>query len=250
MKIINLNIDYLKKIRVRDHVIPSWHQFRVLGQSRVVNSAVLFPVVGYYILFGEQFQSHLVLLPEFASNQCESNQLVNWVYSWSRAHLLYLGMLFIAVASIVYQLFCPGLIKEYSSARSYLALDTQRRSLYQLKYIVNEILNIPDHKKRWYSEWILDVNNSYGPVFDKSETISQLRGAFRSDTAGFGSVDGEFNERLEDATNVAMLMFYSVSSWSRQKMRTITAVSYILGFGLVTASSIPVMLRVLEIIIT
>lgn len=229
----------------RGDTIPSWVALRGLGRSRLVNSAALFPVVGYYILYSESLRPYLALVPELDAGAGGSSVVLGWIQSWPRIHLLYLGMVAISIAALIFLVACPVLVKQYESARAYVAADTQKRSSYLVKFLVNEILRLPDHNRKWYENWISEINHTYGPIFEFPETVRTIEQAlFEQPGGAMGGQDAR-DAHLETVGNAVMLMHFSIHNWSARFARLASTIFYILGFALIGASGFQIFVQVL-----
>jgi hypothetical protein len=117
--------------------IVSWKILSSLGQSKLVKSSYIWmivipifakilekvdPQIQLYI-FGELFHINFTL-----------------PFSWK---IFYFSSLFFAAGTIIYQIFCPRIIKEYPTYNDFIAAKQSS------KYIVVEACNILDYPKRF-----------------------------------------------------------------------------------------------------
>ena len=235
----------IKELTKRGDLVPSWQSLRNLGNSRLVASSIFFPVVGYYILYGEEFQRYFQLVSHL-SQTTENSRLINWILSWSRANLLYLGMVAVSLGTLIYQVFCPAIVKEYASGRAYVSIDTQTRSVYLIKYLIHQIIKFPDHKRKWYQDWISDFSKSYGSIFSAAtrHSVKEIHDELKNSNA-LKEADVRLGSIVDTACNAIMLMHYSISSWSSRHTRMLCALMFGVGFFLITLSSVPIFLKVL-----
>ena len=84
-----------------------WDNLRRVGSSRLVQLTIVIPVVGYFLLLSESLTEYYVLLFE------EEPGL------W-RLYFLYFGFCTLAVASLLFNWFCPSEIKEHGSAYDFV----------------------------------------------------------------------------------------------------------------------------------
>ena len=108
-------------MRVRQRLMlknmsPKWTSLRSLGNSNLARLSILVPIIGYWIIFNEKIISFVTLAREFGDKQVLNDvSHVPWQLFWT-----YYGLLFIGIATGVYQLFCPLEIKKYESATDYV----------------------------------------------------------------------------------------------------------------------------------
>ncbi|TBY71889.1 hypothetical protein [Rhizobium leguminosarum] len=89
---------------------PAWSQLRAIGNSRTAQLSALFPFIGYLIIFSDLFSDYLT------PSAHDGTPLFDPLWS---LRLLYIGLVFIGVASIIYAIRCPEVVKSYSSANQY-----------------------------------------------------------------------------------------------------------------------------------
>ena len=83
----------------------TWAQLRSAGNSRIVQTSVLFPLVGYLILFNDQVIS-------FLSMHKLDHPPDGFLASiWTRKlYFLYFGLMSLGIGSFIYSLRCPFII--------------------------------------------------------------------------------------------------------------------------------------------
>ena len=86
---------------IKNYLRPRlWDELRALGNSRALQFTIFVPVLGYYILFGQWFNSAMTMPFE-----CEFNL--------TRAYLLYYSFWMLAIASVLFAIACPSTVKKY-----------------------------------------------------------------------------------------------------------------------------------------
>jgi hypothetical protein len=117
---------------------PSWQQLSSLGQSKLVKSSyfwlIAIPVVAKILeqvnpeaqltIFGQVFHFNLTL-----------------PFSWK---VFYFSSLFFAAGTIIYQLLCPKLIKEYPTYRDFV--DAKQ----DYKYLIREVCKLFNYPKNFH----------------------------------------------------------------------------------------------------
>ena len=82
-----------------------WSELHAIGNSRIVRSSALVPLIGYLILLNANLAQYARIYGDFD---------VSW-----RLIALYLGLSLVGLASIIYAAFCPETIKRYRTAVEY-----------------------------------------------------------------------------------------------------------------------------------
>jgi len=85
-----------------------WSALRTIGSQKVIQFTILIPVIGYYIIFSEQFCSYTAShLP--IGTSCSDNNPSQKTFE------IYFAFVLIGTASLLYSIFCPKLIKRYEN---------------------------------------------------------------------------------------------------------------------------------------
>jgi hypothetical protein len=111
-----LKLDFSKAKRSLGRFLLSsykWSSIRILGNSRIVKFTVLVPIIGYLLLFNDFLLQYFKLSPEIFKAKTETSG-IGWPTLW-RLYIIYFGLCFLAGGSILYNLFCPIIIKRYGS---------------------------------------------------------------------------------------------------------------------------------------
>ena len=106
-------------------LILRWESLARTGSSKLVSLTVLVPVFGYLIIFNQQVVSLFDLSPYYIPSINE-----NWAWlidGKDRLYCFYFGLFSIGLGSILYQLFCPPIVKEFKSSFEYM---TKAQDLY------------------------------------------------------------------------------------------------------------------------
>ena len=90
-------------------ITPSWDRLRIIGNSRLVQLTAIMPIVGYLIIFNQHVVSALHLDNSLFGSITEE-------FLISRLRLLYFGLFFTGIGSLLFSLFCPPKIKQYADA--------------------------------------------------------------------------------------------------------------------------------------
>jgi hypothetical protein len=84
-----------------------WIQLRSLGESSLVRASVLMPAFGYILLLNDNVHQYLTIKYD--------GILLRYLPELWRVWLLFYGSFCLAIATVIYALFCPREIKRYSS---------------------------------------------------------------------------------------------------------------------------------------
>ncbi len=104
-----------------------WTRLRDVGNLTAVKLTVLIPAIGYLILFNEKAMEYLALTPELGGTREVGSVSV-------RLLLIYFGLCGLAAGATLYSIFCPEIIKRYSSPSNYVA--STRESLGTTGYVI------------------------------------------------------------------------------------------------------------------
>lgn len=97
-----------------------WVTLRSLGNSRAVQLSVLFPAVGYLILFNDQIARFLNME---ALDQHLSQVTVVTALWRSKLYFLYCGLMAMGMGSAIYQIACPYIVKKHGDWADYVRVD-------------------------------------------------------------------------------------------------------------------------------
>jgi hypothetical protein len=93
---------------------PRWSALRAVGNSPAVKLSALFPFVGYLLTFSDLVFKYIAPTGSYIERFTDP--------MWS-LKILYLGLFFVGLASIIYSWKCPNIIKAHSSPSDFFASD-------------------------------------------------------------------------------------------------------------------------------
>jgi hypothetical protein len=128
----------LKRLLLKSY---EWSSIRILGNSRIVKFTILVPIIGYLLLFNEYLLQYFKLSPEIFKAKTETSG-IGWLTLW-RLYVIYFGLCFFAGGSILYNLFCPQIIKRYERFSEFSGGESDYlpgRDLGRLYFIINNNL--------------------------------------------------------------------------------------------------------------
>src|SRR5688572_14707224 len=106
-----------------------WDALRKLGNHRLVQLTIVVPIVGYMILLNKDLAGYYTLFFD--------DERVGVSY---RLYCLYFGFTVLGVASLIFNLLCPKLVKEYGSAAAFVASEAHITSPDRLKDMVSALV--------------------------------------------------------------------------------------------------------------
>ncbi|KFK53452.1 hypothetical protein NOK75_00755 [Vibrio parahaemolyticus] len=206
-------MDVLKKIREIEvkYKVPNWPSLRLLGQSNAVKMTMLIPFLGYLILFNDKVIS-------FINTAFEAVGLSGGgLSSEANLYFIYFGLTILGVATLLFQVFCPALIKEYSSVRVYVESNVEYMTSHRLRSLCT-------HMERLSGKSHVVIDNA-----KKSLAISE------------SSSKNVLREPYVDV----LQHFWNVSAWDKTPARIGIVTLYGIGFILLTIPSVKMFARVL-----
>lgn len=202
----------------------SWLDLRSLGNSKLVQSTVLVPVIGYLILFSEWFL-------ELVGERNGFNLL------W-KIYCLYYSFTLIAVASVIYNYKCPSAFKYYGSLAEYIEKEER---LYG-KYNIGKLLrHITQALRRRGKETLEEASPSVKSNLDLLFMIhpSQVE-TFNTAALKIG------NEIINEGKLIEYLsFFYNHHHHLNLKSKKVVIILYSIGFTLLLIPSITMFVEVL-----
>jgi hypothetical protein len=93
--------------------LPHWSDLRTLSNTSAIRSVILIPIFGYWIILNNHIATSVA---QFAGPLEIGNNVSS--PSW-RLFATYFGLCCLAAGSLIYQIFCPRIVKEYPDAIAY-----------------------------------------------------------------------------------------------------------------------------------
>lgn len=195
----------------------SWRLLRTVGNSRAAKLTVLIPLVGYLILLNDDVVAHLTLSKNVFGDAVDA--------TLTRLLAIYAGLVFIAVASVVFAIWCPREVKRYGSPEEYVAGDEPSMSDKQIAILEKE-LEIGDDIAR-------NESAEYGAFF-------------------FGRLAADLDELQRSGRKlhrIRMNLFYEMMDRSCPVGRWAAAIFYFAGFGFLSVPSAFVFYHVMKVLL-
>jgi len=201
----------------RGRSLMSWRLLRTVGNSRAAKLTVLIPLVGYLILLNDDVVAHLTLSKNVFGDAVDA--------TLTRLLAIYAGLVFIAVASVVFAIWCPREVKRYGSPEEYVAGDEPSMSDKQIA-ILERQLEIGDDIAR-------NESAEYGAFFFGRPTTDLE----------------ELRRNGQKLHRIRMNLFYEMKDRSYPIVRWTAAILYFAGFGFLSVPSALVFYRVMKVLL-
>lgn len=187
-----------------------WTSLGAIGNRPVARLVILIPLIGYWIIFNKSLQGYAALW--WDNVYPLDTPMVPW-----KLLSTYFGLCFVAVASLLYELFCPRETKQYSSAQEYSAARYDFISELEFERI----------------KVALDKKGTNDPSYD--DLMIDIRPGADTDT----------RLRLQRRNNLVLLdMYFDLCNRSKLTMRICAKVLYVIGFLALSVPAISIFLRV------
>lgn len=146
------------------HRVPYWLRHREISNTPAARAVILVPLIGYWIIFSNELHSLTKLVPWLG----DGTESPDPPY---RLLATYFGLCLIAVASAVYQSYCPAEIKQYATGSNYVGTSVEQMSPIELQRI-EEVLRHGDEESAARLEGLLRVLERQYP---DPEVLEQTR---------------------------------------------------------------------------
>lgn len=192
-----------------------WHHLKTLGSSGLVRTSVLMPAFGYMLLLNDNVHQYLTVKYD--------GWLLHYLPNVWRIWFLFYGSFFLALATVLYVVFCPREIKQYSSQFEMAETEAKPHlSLNQSTVVQDRTRWVYEHKPRWMMPYF-DLNN-----MSFSDDVNQ-----RADPTGY-------------LAQFCMMHWCILDMWYR-KLRFFMFFTYTIGFMLIAIPAVFTFLQVTSI---
>jgi hypothetical protein len=189
-----------------------WKDLKTLGSSNLVRASVLMPAFGYMLLLNENVHQYLTVKYD--------GWLLKYLPNVWRIWLLFYGSFFLAAATVLYSVFCPPEVKQYSSAFEMAEMEAKHQiNLRQASVVQDRVKWLWDQMPLWMVPYF-DANN----INFKDEVYN------REDPAGYLS-------------QFCLLQWMILDMWHRG-IRCCLFVLYAIGLALIAIPAVFTFLQV------
>ncbi len=227
--------------------LNQWETLRVIGNQKIVQLTILIPVIGYYIIFSEQFCTFTKTISSIEIGiSCTE-------YPSQKTFLMYFGFSFLAIGSLLYSFYCPTLIKKYVDKFDYIrsvSILFNRSALEATVFglahkndgkILPSDIKYPFKKIREAQEEFLKTAERTMQGIDDSSTAMN---AFETSKH---LQSEQYDILFENSKEVIMGMIYDAHENDNAFLRATTTVFYVLGFSIIGGLAIKTFITILTI---
>jgi hypothetical protein len=204
----------LRKGLERGRAFVSWRLLRSIGNSKAAKLTVLIPLIGYLILLNDNVVAHLGLFGEAAGA------------TLTRLLAVYCGLVFVAIASVIFAIYCPREVKRYASPEEYVAGDEPFLSQRQIG-MMQDRLKIGDAIAREDNAGYIEHHESRRVSTDNIEL---------------------FRRRAQQLFRIQMNLYYEMQDRSCAGGRWAAAICYLVGLAFLLFPSALVFWHVMAIL--
>lgn len=193
-----------------------WTTLRPVGNSVIVKLTILVPAIGYLIIFNDKLVGYVDLVREISGMDKESGLSIP-----PRLFQIYFGLCFVAIASAIYSLACPSIIKRYPSAIDLGAATTGTVGDYAYKIVEREVF------------------------------ASEYAGEYRANKQHFQlmvSQDFSIEQAKFQVNNALINIYFMLKNLEKPIWRWLCACFFTVGFLVLFISSFKVFLRVVAVL--
>ncbi|MCH2087156.1 MAG: hypothetical protein MK175_08225 [Pseudoalteromonas sp.] len=194
------------------YLIPNWPSLRLLGQSPAVKLTMAIPFIGYILILNEHVVSFLVSVFEI------TNVSGQGVINLSNLYLIYFGLTTLGIATLIFQILCPPLIKEHLSIRVYVEKSIDFMTEHRLKSLCN---------------YINPTETVQHEVIAKARKVLAEKPNIKA-------------KEFRDSSIDVLEYFWNSSAWNKSFSRFCVVLLYFLGFLLLTIPSIKMFVKVIS----
>jgi hypothetical protein len=145
-----------------------WSHLKTLGSSNLVRASVLMPAFGYMLLLNENVHQYLTIKYD--------GWLLEYLPNVWRIWFLFYGSFLLAVATILYTVYCPREIKQYANEFDMAETEAKHHiSSKQATVVQGRLKWVWEHMPLWMYPYF-DLNNmSFDDVvYDQSDPVGYL----------------------------------------------------------------------------
>jgi hypothetical protein len=212
----------LRSVRMSSDGRPSpgwqvhWTTLRSVGNSVIVKLTILIPAIGYLIVFNDKLVGYVDLISEVAGLDDRSGLSVP-----PRLFQIYFGLCFVGIASAIYSLACPSIIKRYPSAIDFSAATMNAVGDYGYTNFEREVLSSR------YSDEYRAKKQHFEQMADKDFRREQV---------------------MYEVNNALINIYFSLKNAENPVCRWLCASCFAFGFFVLFISSIKIFLRVAAVL--
>ncbi len=218
--------------------LASWSSLKNIGHSKITAAITLIPIIGYFLILNDY---GLDLFSKFESALAKvifdvDTASANTRFNTFNLKLVYLGLWCVGLAGLLFNIFCPRIIRNYRDDREFVESSVAVSSKTGLTAAIRSL-----SPPVWYSFAISGL--------DEARAITPQNAP---SSVGAIAREVEMHRRQEwveknlDAMNLCFHVTYQIKDYSAAPLRLFLATLFISGSFLTIFPSITVFLRVLQ----
>jgi hypothetical protein len=151
---------------------PTWANLRIIGNSRPVQIATVFPVVGYFILLSTRVTG---LIDGGIAGTARGSGLIDAAWSY-KLYCVYFGLISLGIGSAIYQLRCPREVRKYSDREDFVLNFSSAVNAEDVKFMSLETVPIPGLISTAYmkDDYRLPIMKNFYALKSAERPISRL----------------------------------------------------------------------------
>lgn len=214
-------------------LVVRWSDLRVVGKLAIFKATPLFPAIGYLIIMSDSLSGFFRLWIERDINDGGS---LSFLLFNERLYFIYFGLMALAVSSIMFNFWCPPVVKRHETPYSFVSSDVDNLGRIELRRIIGIGLGIIEREIRRYG------NNMSVQQYEEYRVIQE---AARGYMVSGGKLDS-YREHIAE-----MLILYYIEVNNRNVIgRLLCAFFMAVGFILLAVPSADVFQVVLRKIVS
>jgi hypothetical protein len=248
-----------------------WSTLRTIAQSRAAEITILVPIIGFFIVFNQNFIELVRLTPTFAESLAgrasqvgsAANAEVTQV-TLGRLYFLYFGLSFVGFASLLFRMGCPDIVKRHSDRLSFHDAEIGRWTPSRARLVMYDLskvylswtskippLLLPKAHERFRFEYVifthilkdeLEEEGRQGMVLPPSS--SKFARMWTRYSPDLEPVRRRVVDRVPNHQLAVFGLEYSAADLSNPLLRSLIAVFFGIGFVLLSIPTVEAFLKV------
>ena len=201
--------------------VPSWEITKLIGGSRTVALAGLFPFVGYLVVANEGLLEWFYLVVDNFSNAEQQR-----ARSMERVREIYFALVWLSVGVILYKLSCPKEISSFQSRYEFFDQEVKISEPLRLKAYQKSVSEPSIQKVFWGKELKAAVSEMKKIKLDdlvaSSGSFPDIEGKAKSKSTWLNESGMEIS--------LCLNTYYDIQNYSRGVLRIVTLVAFGVGY--------------------
>ncbi|HDY8174068.1 TPA: hypothetical protein RQL04_004575 [Vibrio vulnificus] len=216
-------------------IVPKWCGLRLVGNSKVVKLTMFMPFIGYLILFNNEIINYFAL----SKSALGLEEAITESISFDRLYQLYFGLMLVGVASMLFSIFCPPIVKANDDEYSYYEKEIFSMTTKRLSQISESLAKSVNEEQK---SQLKSLTDRYNRAFDYAHQQKS------SGNVAVGEVYSAAEKYRKEAAADILNMEWLFRIESMPKLRITIFIFYGVGFLILLYPSVNVFLRVCSIV--